>query len=107
MCVYICRTQHKVVRRKSKIMVKKAYLYSKNNKLHRAYEEHSLLSIFSKNLIVLGSNLFHKIRHKLKGSNTTEYISDVSAVFEKTKGNWNKSEASTLASSANINPEHK
>ncbi len=48
-------------------MVKKAYLYSKNNKIHKGYEDHSLLSIFSENLIVFWSylkNRFHHIRQK-------------------------------------------
>ena len=88
-------------------MVKKAFLYIKNNKFHRGYEDHSLLSIFSEKLIVLGSHLIKRFRHKLKGSSTTEYISDVSVVSKITKGNWSKSDASTLANSANINPEHK
>ena len=93
-------------------MVKKAYLYLKNNKIHRGYEDHSLLSIFSEKLIVLGSNLIKRFRHKLKGSSTNSNISDVAIGVESgaTHTKWETgltSEASTLASSAKYKPDHK
>ena len=86
-------------------MVKKAYLYSKNNKLHRGYEDHSLLSIFSKNLIVLGSSILNKFRHRLKGEQHQQYISERIGGVTTNIGNWSTSEANTLRKSAN-NQKH-
>ena len=86
-------------------MVKKAYLYSKNNKLHRGYEDHSLLSIFSENLIVLGSNLIKRFRHKLKGRSANKYISERTGGVIRENGRWSTSEAIALRISAN-NQKH-
>ena len=86
-------------------MVKKAYLYSENNKIHRGYEDHSLLSIFSENLIVFGSNLIKRFRHKLKGRSANTYISGRTVGVIGKIGNWSKSDASTLRISAN-NQKH-
>ena len=86
-------------------MVKKAYLYSKNNKLHRGYEDLSLLSIFSKNLIVLGSSILNKFRHRLKGEQHQQYISERIDGVTTNIGNWSTSEANTLRKSAN-NQKH-
>ena len=87
-------------------MVKKAYLYSKNNKLHRGYEDHSLLSIFSENLIVFGSNLIKRFRHKLKGRSANTYISGRTVGVIGKNGNWSKSDASTLRISGH-NQKHR
>ena len=87
-------------------MVKKAYLYSKNNKLHRGYEDHSLLSIFSENLIVFWSNLIKRFRHKLKGRSANTYISGRTVGVIGENGRWTTSEAITLRISAN-NQKHR
>ena len=86
-------------------MVKKAYLYSENNKIHRGYEDHSLLSIFSENLIVFGSNLIKRFRHKLKGRSANKYISERTVGVLGKNGRWSKSEAISLKISAN-NQKH-
>jgi len=87
-------------------MVKKAYLYSKNNKLHRGYEDHSLLSIFSENLIVLGSNLIKRFRHKLKGRSANKYISERTVGVIGENGRWSTSDTIALRISAN-NQKHR